>query len=46
MKYKVVQKNGKARKKWVLEKHEKIAFVVIILACVYILTQVIRFISV
>lgn len=46
MKYKVVQKNGKYRRKLVLEWHEKLAFVVIILADVYILAQIIRFIVV
>lgn len=46
MKYKVVQKNGKYRKKLVLEWHEKLAFVVIIMAGVYILAQIIRFIVV
>ena len=46
MKYKVVQKNGKYRRKLVLEWHEKLAFVVIILADVYILAQIIRFILV
>ena len=46
MKYKVVQKHGKYRKKLVLEWHEKLAFIVIILADVYILVQIIRFIVV
>ena len=46
MKYKVVQKRGKYRKKLVLEWHEKLAFIVIILADVYILAQIIRFIVV
>ena len=40
MKYKVVQKDGKYRKKLVLEWHEKLAFMVIILADVYILLQI------
>lgn len=42
MKYKVVQKDGKYRKKLVLEWHEKLAFIVIILADVYILLQILR----
>lgn len=42
MKYKVVQKNGKYRKKLVLEWHEKLAFIVIILAAANVLVQVIR----
>lgn len=46
MKYKVVRKNGRYRKKLLLEWHEKLAFVVIILADVYILAQIIRFIAV
>lgn len=46
MKYKAVHKNGKYRKKIVLEWHEKLAFIVIILADVYILTQIIRYIAV
>lgn len=46
MKYKVVQKNGKYRRKLVLEWHEKLAFIVIILADVYILAQILRFIVV
>lgn len=46
MKYKVVQKNGKYRKKLVLEWHEKLAFIVIIFADVYILAQIIRYIVV
>lgn len=46
MKYKAVYKNGKYRKKIVLERHEKLAFIVIILADVYILFQVIRYIAV
>ena len=46
MKYKVVQKHGKYRKKLVLEWYEKLAFIVIILADVYILAQIIRFIVV
>lgn len=45
MKYKVVQKNGKYRKKLVLEWHEKLAFVVIILTDVYILIQILRYIG-
>lgn len=46
MKYKAVYKNGKYRKKIVLERHEKLAFIVIILADVYILFQVIQYIAV
>lgn len=46
MKYKVVYKNGKCHKKIVLEWHEKLAFIVIILADVYILAQIIRYIAV
>ena len=46
MKYKAVYKNGKYRKKIVLERHEKLAFIVIILADVYILAQIIRYIAV
>ena len=46
MKYKAVYKNGKYYKKIVLEWHEKLAFIVIILADVYILAQIIRYIAV
>ena len=46
MKYKVVQKDGKYRKKLVLEWHEKLAFMVIILADVYILAHILQFIAV
>ena len=46
MKYKTVYKNGNYHKKIVLEWHEKLAFIVIILADVYILTQIIRYIAV
>ena len=46
MKYKAAYKNGKYRKKIVLEWHEKLAFIVIILADVYILAQIIRYIAV
>ena len=46
MKYMTVHKNGKYRKKIVLEWHEKLAFIVIILADVYILAQIIRYIAV
>ena len=46
MKYKAVYKNGKYHKKIVLEWHEKLAFIVIILADVYILFQIIRYIAV
>lgn len=46
MKYKIVHKNGKYRKKIVMERHEKLAFIVIILADVYILAQIIRYIAV
>ena len=46
MKYKAVHKNGKYRKKIVLECYEKLAFIVIILAGVYILAQIIRYIAV
>lgn len=46
MKYKTVHKNGRYRKKIVMEWHEKLAFIVIILADVYILAQIIRYIAV
>ena len=46
MKHRVVKKNGKYRKKPVLEWHEKFAFVVIILADAYILAQIMRYIAV
>ena len=46
MKYKAAYKNGKYRKKLVLEWHEKLAFIVIILADVYILVQIIRYIAI
>ena len=46
MEYKVVRKNGRYRRKLVLEWHEKLAFVVIIFADVYILAQIIRYIAV
>ena len=46
MKYKAAHKNGKYRKKIVLEWHEKLAFIAIILAGVYILAQIIRYIVV
>ena len=46
MKYKAVHKNGRYRKKIALEWHEKLAFIVIILADVYILAQIIRYIAV
>lgn len=46
MKYKAVYKKGKYRKKLVLEWHEKLAFIVIILADGYILAQIIRYIAV
>ena len=46
MKYKVVHKNGRYRKKIVLEWHEKLAFIVIILIGVYILAQIIRYIAI
>ena len=46
MKYMTVYKNGKYRKKIVLEWYEKLAFIVIILADVYILAQIIRYIAV
>ena len=46
MKYKAVHKNGKYRKKVVLQWYEKLAFIVIILADVYILAQIIRYIAV
>ena len=46
MKYKTFYKNGKYRKKIVMEWHEKLAFIVIILADVYILSQIIRYIAV
>ena len=43
---KIVRKNGRYRKKLVLEWHEKLTFIVIILADVYILAQIIRYIVV
>lgn len=46
MKYKTVQNNGKYRKKIVMEWHEKLAFIVIILIGVYILAQIIRYIAI
>lgn len=46
MRHKIVRKNGKYRRKLVLEWHEKLAFIVIILADVYILAQIIRYIAV
>lgn len=46
MKYKTVHKNGKYCKKIVMEWHEKLAFIVIILIGVYILAQIIRYIAV
>lgn len=46
MKYRVVKKKGKYRKKPVLEWHEKFTFVVIILADAYILFQIIRYFAV
>ena len=46
MKYKAVYKNGKYRKKLVLEWHGKLAFIVIILIGVYILAQITRYIAV
>ncbi len=46
MKYKAVYKDGKYRKKIVLEWYEKLAFIVIILADVYILFQIVRYIAV
>ena len=46
MTYKAVHKDGKYRKKIVLEWHEKLAFIVIILADVYILAQIIRYIAI
>ena len=46
MKHRVVKKNGKCRKKPVLEWHEKFAFVVIILADAYTLAQIIRYVAV
>ena len=46
MKHKVILKDGKYRKKLVLEWYEKLAFIVIIFADVYILAQIIRYIAV
>ena len=46
MKYKAVWKNGKYRKKLVPERHEKLAFIVIIFADIYILAQIIWYIAV
>lgn len=45
MKYQITWKNGKYWKRLVLEWHEKLAFVVIILADVYILIQILRYIG-
>lgn len=45
MKYKVILKDGKYRKKLVLKWYEKLAFVVIILTDVYILIQILRYIG-
>ena len=46
MRHKIVRKNGKYRRKLVLEWHEKLTFIVIILADVCILAQIIRYIAV
>ena len=46
MRHKAVYKDGRYRKKIVLEWHEKLAFVVIIFADAYILAQIIRYIAV
>lgn len=46
MRYKAVYKNGRYRRRLVLERNEKLAFIVIILADVYILVQIIRYIAV
>ena len=45
MKYRITWKNGKYRKRLVLEWYEKLAFVVIILTDVYILIQILRYIG-
>lgn len=44
MKYKIVQKNGKYRKKIVLEWHEKFALILLIFVSIYFLAQMIRYI--
>lgn len=46
MRYKAVYKDGRYRRRLVLERHEKLAFVVIIFADAYILAQIIRYIAV
>ena len=46
MRYKAVYKKGRYRRRLVLKRHEKLAFVVIIFADVYILAQIIRYIAV
>lgn len=46
MKYRVVKKNGKYRRKLVLEWLETLTFIVIILADAYALAQIIRYIAV
>ena len=43
MKHKIILKDEKYYKKLVLERHEKFAFVVIILTNIYILLQVLRY---
>lgn len=43
MKSKLILKDGKYRKKIVLEWHEKLTFMIVILADVYILLQIILY---
>ena len=42
MKYKIVEKDGKYRKKTILEWHEKLGIAVLAFADAYILYQIIR----
>ena len=44
MKYKVTFRRGKYRRKIVLEWHEKLIFLVLIITDVYILLQILRYI--
>ena len=45
MKYKIVQKNGKYRRKLELEWHEKLTSIVLIFAAVYFIAQIILYIT-
>lgn len=45
MKYKIVQKKGKYRRKLELEWHEKLVSIVLIFASVYVLAQIILYIT-